>query len=354
MARLSVAVALLLCVAAVSARELQQWKPSFAAQTSSSGSSSGGSWQPGKTSGAGGLENYQQCGGMGGACEDAGNTCVDAPFPGKRCPADATCVRNTAYHWMCRPQGDSTNYTGKKGDAPKGRTGRTGSSFSGPGGYTIPGTDAQVKNLDVSDDGVIRRWKQCGGNTGKCKSYGDNACRDCAFAGTSCEEGHVCARILEGFWQCAPDDRFKAGPKCKPLKEEEDLAPAPAPAEEEEDVEVDDEEADAKDAGMKAEAVPAADKKDSKCKAPVARHEVDGKYLETVYLKDVDRKLYYSECCASCSTFPGCVAFQINVYATNASTCDMFSEFKEVVPGSATSIAGIMNEIEPAAAVAGK
>jgi hypothetical protein len=268
MARAAVAFALLFCVAAVSARNLQQWQPSF---TGSSSGSSGGSWQPGGVAGA--LENYQQCGGMGGACQDVG-TCIDAVFPGKRCQPTATCVRNTAYHWMCKPSVEPTSSGSSSGSS----SGRTGSSFSGSSGYTIPGTDAQVKNLDVSSDGTIAKWKQCGGDTGKCKNYGGKACRDCQFQGTSCEDGYVCARIMAGFWQCAPDNRFEEGPKCE---YDDELAPAPAPeAEFEEDEEEEEEEAPAPTTTTAAPAAPG-----GKCAAPVAGHEVDGKYLETVYLQ---------------------------------------------------------------------
>jgi hypothetical protein len=42
------------------------------------------------------LQQWQQCGGMGGSCQQYG-ACNDAPFPGTECAAGNACTRHSQW-----------------------------------------------------------------------------------------------------------------------------------------------------------------------------------------------------------------------------------------------------------------
>lgn len=45
----------------------------------------------------------EQCGGKGGDCASKGQ-CMDAQWPGVKCPQFSTCVRRNEWHWQCDPE----------------------------------------------------------------------------------------------------------------------------------------------------------------------------------------------------------------------------------------------------------
>lgn len=313
-----------------------------------------------------GLPDYQQCGGLGGICRQNGDdSCVDGPWEGVKCSEGSECVRNTADHWMCKPAagGSSSSSSGeesstkekkstksdkeqteenqkeakrkesdddktaatqnledllgktlvttKDGKLVNGNGGGRGSGSSGSGGS---GT------ADVDGDGIIPKWKQCGGSTGACSAFGD--CKDCRFPGTKCEDGYVCSRVVEFFWQCAPADLAVEGPTC-----ESDDAEFKG--------------LKTKKGGKKGGSSDAA-----KCGERAEDMEVDGTFLDSVALAT---ETPFHECCDACVDASDCVAFQVNGAAGNA-TCDLFSSFTELVSATGSVAASLP---EPAA-VAGK
>lgn len=237
------------------------------------------------------LPLYQQCGGKGGACSGQGAICADVAWPGYQCEG-GECVRNSDYNYQCKPknEGKATTTTDAEGQA----------------------------SLDVTADGIIPRWKQCGGNTAACKDFGEDACQDCRFPGTSCEEGYTCSRVVEFFWQCAPVDMASPGPKC-----DTDNAPFAG--------------------GQK---MIAADQ----CGSKMSDMEVEGTYMDSLVL---DTTTPYHECCSACSSNADCVAFQVNKYGNGTDTCDIFSTFNGFLPATG-SIAALLVPQETSLSTAGK
>jgi hypothetical protein len=239
------------------------------------------------------LPNYQQCGGKAG-CSDEGAVCADAAWPGFECEKGA-CTRNSEYNWQCKPanEGQATVLTDENGQA----------------------------KVDVAEDGTIPRWKQCGGLTGLCGNYGKNGCRDCAFPGTKCEEGYVCTRVVEHFWQCAPEDMAQQGPQCEEEEEEEAGGAAGGAA-------------GSRSVGWT----------DPKCGPKSEDYEVDGVYLDSLILASAAP---FHECCGACQKSGDCVAFQVNMYGNGTDTCDMFSTINELVPATGTVAAVLPSTTGP-------
>ncbi len=52
------------------------------------------------------LRLWDQCGGEGGSCKEAG-TCVDGPFPGKACPSGSSCLKQSNWYYQCLPTGEA-------------------------------------------------------------------------------------------------------------------------------------------------------------------------------------------------------------------------------------------------------
>jgi hypothetical protein len=230
------------------------------------------------------LPNYQQCGGKGGQCDDDGAVCADTAWPGFECEASSACTRNTDYNWQCKPktEGQQTALTDKDGQAA----------------------------LDVSSEGIIPRWKQCGGASGACDKF--NGCDDCKFPGTFCEEGYVCARVVESFWQCVPSDMGVAGPKCKTDN----------------------------DPFVGSAAKKTVEFDGAKCGPKAVDMEIDGTYLDSVALSTTTP---FHECCDACSKATGCKAFQVNAFGNGTDTCDFFSVVKSMVAASGSTAALIVD-----------
>jgi hypothetical protein len=102
------------------------------------------------------LRLWDQCGGQGGSCRDAGG-CVDAPFPGKACPSGASCLKQSNWYYQCLP---TEGYTciPTNGNPP------TGGSLQ--------------KTLNM--------WAQCGGMGGNCAGY---QCMDGWYPNYACPAG---------------------------------------------------------------------------------------------------------------------------------------------------------------------
>jgi hypothetical protein len=225
------------------------------------------------------LPNYQQCGGIGGACNSSGYTCTDAKWVGVECEKNSECKKLSQHYHMCQPK------------------------VSGGG-------DAITKKA-VEKDGItyLQPWNQCGGKTGDCKEH-DDGCRDCPFPKTQCVEGYVCYRVVEHFWQCGPEEQYKD----QALYCEGGDAPAPAPG---------------YDFAIT----------ERTCEAPLEDHAVQGKRYKAIQMKAGEDN--YDECCDSCAKDDECVAFHLNEKSKTEVVCALFSEFGDVVEHEAAT-AGLM------------
>ena len=59
------------------------------------------------------LALWDQCGGMGGNCKEAG-ACVDGPYPSKACSTNASCQRQDEWYWQCLPAGSGSQPSGRR------------------------------------------------------------------------------------------------------------------------------------------------------------------------------------------------------------------------------------------------
>jgi hypothetical protein len=169
------------------------------------------------------LKLWDQCGGQGGNCKEAGE-CVDGPFAGKACPSASSCLKQSNWYYQCLP---TEGYTciptnGNSPGAPSGSTG--GAQYTlgwwdqcgGMGGncagyqcldgwypnYACPsGTSCQRQNQwyyqclpGGSGGATLNVWDQCGGKGGNCAGF---ACVDGPYPGQSCPSGTSCQRKRE-------------------------------------------------------------------------------------------------------------------------------------------------------------
>jgi hypothetical protein len=117
---------------------------------------------------------WEQCGGEGGNCKQAG-ACADAPFPGKACPAGASCQKQNNWYYQC-----------------------------------LPATAATAATASPASAGNPKLYDQCGGEGGNCKQAG--ACVNGPFPGKACPAGASCLKQSNWYFQCLPTEGYTCIP----------------------------------------------------------------------------------------------------------------------------------------------
>jgi hypothetical protein len=146
------------------------------------------------------LKLWDQCGGQGGNCKEAGaGACVDGPIPGQSCPSGSSCLKQSNWYYQCLP---TEGYTciptnGNSPGAPQGSTG--GAQYT------------------------LGWWDQCGGMGGNCNSYGQ--CADSVFASYACPSGGW--GLLDRAALGKLEGRASQGGR-RPLSVHAELAPEPS------------------------------------------------------------------------------------------------------------------------------
>lgn len=225
------------------------------------------------------LPDYQQCGGLGGACNSTGSKCTDGKWSNVECGKNSKCVRLSDHYHMCEPKVKASTTTTTKDAKPVKKDGMT----------------------------ILPAWYQCGGKTGDCSEFPDG-CMDCPFPKSKCAEGSVCYRVTEHFWQCGPEDQYS-----DQVLTCEAEAPAPGPS--------------------------MAIASEGMCEAPLEGHAVQGKRFKAITMPADDSN--YADCCMECSEDKNCVAFHLNQKSDVEVICALFSEFGDVVEHSSAT-AGLM------------
>ncbi len=137
----------------------------------------------------GALRLYDQCGGEGGSCKQAG-ACVDAPYPGKACPAGASCQKQNNWYYQCLPAGSTPSATPSATPTPTPTPSATPSA-------TTPAASSPSPSAQL-----IKLWDQCGGEGGNCKDVG--TCVNGPYPGRSCPSGSSCLKQSNWYYQCLP------------------------------------------------------------------------------------------------------------------------------------------------------
>jgi hypothetical protein len=135
---------------------------------------------PASVGAAGGLQEFEQCGGAGGGCWATGGeaACKDARFADKGCASGLECVRQNFWYRQCLKAGVVKSL---------------GSAWV----TTEPAAKPECSK------GFFGFQQQCGGKGGQCASNTMlGGCNDAAASGACCEPGTTCTKVSEYFWQC--------------------------------------------------------------------------------------------------------------------------------------------------------
>jgi hypothetical protein len=148
------------------------------------------------TPAVGDLKLWDQCGGEGGNCKQAG-ACVDGPYPGKACPAGASCQKQNNWYYQCLPAGSTPSATPSATPTPTPTPSATPSAATPAASSPSPSPQ-------------LKLWDQCGGEGGSCKEAG--TCVNGPYPGRSCPSGSSCLKQSNWYYQCLPTDGYTCIP----------------------------------------------------------------------------------------------------------------------------------------------